>query len=144
VQALWKTGLECKLKAAFIFGSSARGDNSGMFRFHRLPRRCVRLPARAAGAVLLALAGALAPTAHAGGKDDHERARAALQAGEVLPLPVVLERLQRDYPGRVLEVDLEREDGRWIYEIRLVQADGRLLKLEVDAATARILELRRR
>ena len=67
-----------------------------------------------------------------------------LQAGEVLPLPVVLERLQRDYPGRVLEVDLEREDGRWIYEIRLVQADGRLLKLEVDAATARILELRRR
>ena len=36
---------------------------------------------------------------------DHDRARAALVAGEVLPLPAVLERVGREHPGQVLAVD---------------------------------------
>ncbi|MBT0962851.1 PepSY domain-containing protein [Denitromonas iodatirespirans] len=73
---------------------------------------------------------------------DHDRARRALDAGQVLPLPAILTRVAQDYPGKVLEVELEDEDMRWIYEIKLVQPDGRLLKLEVDAADARILKVR--
>jgi len=84
------------------------------------------------------------PSVQASGKDDHERARAAVKAGEVLPLPVVLERLQRSHPGQVLEIEIERDQGRWIYEIRLMQTDGQLLKLELDAATAQILKVRRK
>jgi len=95
-------------------------------------------------AAVLALAAALVPPdARAGRKDDHERARAAVQAGEAMPLPALLERLQRSHPGRVLELELEREHGRWIYEVKLLQRDGQLLKLAVDAATAQVLEVRR-
>jgi hypothetical protein len=75
---------------------------------------------------------------------DHERARTAVQAGEVLPLPVLLERLQRTHAGQVLELELEREHGRWIYEVKLLQPGGQLLKLELDAATGDVLEARRR
>ena len=82
---------------------------------------------------------ALAP-AHA--DSDHDRARAAVQAGQVLPLKTVLERLERDHPGQVLEVELEQEDGRWVYEVRLLQAGGRLLKLELDAASGDVLKRR--
>ncbi len=64
---------------------------------------------------------------------DHDRARRAVQAGEVLPLQEVLSRLARRQPGQVLEVELERESGRWVYEIKLLQPDGRLRKLQVDA-----------
>lgn len=93
---------------------------------------------------MLALGAALVATdAQAGRKDDHDRARAAVQAGEVLPLPALLERLQRTHPGGVLELELEREHGRWIYEVKLLQPDGQLLKLEVDAATAQVLKVRR-
>lgn len=84
---------------------------------------------------------ALAP-AHA--DSDHDRARAAVQAGQVLPLKTMLERLERDHPGQVLEVDLEQEDGRWVYEVRLLQAGGRLLKLELDAASGDVLKRRER
>ena len=84
------------------------------------------------------------PAAWAGDKDDHERARAAVQAGEVLPLATVLERLKRSHPGQVLELELERDDGRWIYEVKLLQADGLLLKLDVDARTAQVLKIKRR
>ena len=94
-----------------------------------------------AGLLLAALAGV---PAWAGGKDDHDhdRARAAVQAGEVLPLPVLLERLRYSHPGEIFEVELERDDSRWIYELKLLQADGRLVRLEVDARTAEVLEIR--
>lgn len=75
---------------------------------------------------------------------DHDRARAALQAGEILSLQQVLARLQPRYPGEVLAVELEREDGRWVYELKLLQAGGRLLRLDVDARTAEVLRSRSR
>jgi uncharacterized iron-regulated membrane protein len=74
---------------------------------------------------------------------DHDRAREAVRAGEAMPLPALLERLHRSHPGQVLELELEREDGRWLYEIRLLQPDGQLVKLLVDARTAEVLKLRR-
>lgn len=75
---------------------------------------------------------------------DHERARAAVQAGEVMPLPQLLQKLQRSHPGQVLELELEREDGRWVYEVKLLQAKGRLVKLAVDAATGEVLVAKRK
>lgn len=113
----------------------------------RLPRTGRGARRRAAGlALAVALLAALlaGPEAAASDKRDHERARAAVQAGEVLPLPVLLERLQRTHAGQVLELELEREDGRWVYEVKLLQAGGQLLKLEVDAATGQVLQARRK
>ncbi len=75
---------------------------------------------------------------------DHDRARAALQAGDILPLTTVLQRVAAEHPGQVLEVELEREEGRWVYDIKLLQAGGGLLKLEVDAASARVLKAKAR
>lgn len=71
---------------------------------------------------------------------EQDRARAAVQDGKVLPLKTVLERLEREHPGQVLEVELEQDDGRWIYEIKLLQAGGRLVKLELDAASGAVLQ----
>jgi uncharacterized membrane protein YkoI len=39
----------------------------------------------------------------------------------------------------VIEVDLDREDGRWVYELKLLPPSGRVFELEVDAATAAVL-----
>jgi uncharacterized membrane protein YkoI len=91
-------------------------------------------------AILSTLAASLAlasPMALA--DNDQDRARAAVHAGKALPLKTVLERLEREHPGQVLEVELEQEDGRWIYEVKLLQAGGRLVKLELDAASGEVL-----
>lgn len=106
-------------------------------------KHALREATRALLAALL-LAGMALPPAKAHGKGDHERARAAVQAGEVLPLPALLERLRQTHPGEVLELELERENGRWIYEVKLLQPDGRLVKLEFDARTAQLLATRRK
>ena len=39
-------------------------------------------------------------------------------------------------------MELEREDGRWVYELKLLQNDGRLLKLAVDARDGLVLKER--
>ncbi|WP_425489677.1 PepSY domain-containing protein [Diaphorobacter ruginosibacter] len=95
----------------------------------------------ALGAWLLALPPA--GIAHAG-ESDHEMARKALREGKVLPLKTVLDLLERDYPGQVLEVELERDDGMFIYEIKLLRADGQLLKLKLDAATGRVVGVKQK
>ena len=71
--------------------------------------------------------------------DDHERARAALQRGEVLPLAEILARVQAELAGEVIATELEREHRRWVYELKLIDPVGRIVELEVDAADGRIL-----
>jgi hypothetical protein len=93
---------------------------------------------------LCLLAGWLLVSGAQASDDDHDRARQAVEAGQVLPLPVVLERLATDYPGRVLEVELEQEDGRWQYEVKLLQRGGQLTKLKVDAQTGEVLSRKMR
>ena len=79
--------------------------------------------------------------AHAG--DDHERVRAAREAGRILPLKAILERVEAGQPGEVLEVELEDEHGRFMYEIKLLRPGGRLAKLHYDAATGEPVESKR-
>jgi uncharacterized membrane protein YkoI len=100
--------------------------------------RAPRHPARAKGglkrlALALAIVGASMSPSRASEAGDHDRARQALEAGEILPLRTVLDKLVRDTPGQVMEVELERRDARWIYEIKLLRPGGALIKLWVDA-----------
>lgn len=75
---------------------------------------------------------------------DHELARQALERGQVLPLRTVLEKVEREYQGQVLKVEFEHDDGRFIYEIRLLQNDGRMAKLYVDAMDGQVLKIKRK
>ena len=89
-----------------------------------------------------ALAAAAASPGLADQPGDHDRARRALEAGEILPLRTVLEKVERDMPGQVMEVDLERKQGRWLYEIKLLRANGLLTKLRVDASNGNLISLK--
>lgn len=69
-------------------------------------------------------------------RGDHDRAREAVEAGQILPLKAVLARVERETPGaQVLEVELERHEALWLYEIKLLQPGGVITKLRVDART---------
>lgn len=75
--------------------------------------------------------------------NDHDRARRALEAGEILPLARILQAAEAARPGRVIEIELDRDGGRWIYELELVSPQDRLYEMEIDAATGAILEIER-
>ncbi|MDP3031955.1 MAG: PepSY domain-containing protein [Rhodocyclaceae bacterium] len=79
---------------------------------------------------------------YAGDYSDHERARQAVEAGEVLPLRTILERVEREYPGQVMEVELDREKGEWVYEVKVLRKGGALMKLKIHARDGTILGLK--
>ncbi len=82
------------------------------------------------------------PPARAQERRDHERARAALEAGEIRPLAEILAEVERRYRGRVIEADLERDDGQWLYELKILPPNGRMFVVEIDAATGALLRSR--
>lgn len=92
-----------------------------------------------------AICAATAGTAYAkrgrGRGGDHERARRALKEGEVRPLAEILEEIRRRFGGEVIEVELDEDDDRTVYELTILTHSGRLLEVVVDAATGAVLEV---
>lgn len=73
---------------------------------------------------------------------DHERARAALEAGQIRPLSDLLAEVERRFRGRVIEADLERDDTQWLYELKILPPNGRIFIVELDAATGALVRSR--
>lgn len=67
---------------------------------------------------------------------DQDVAREAVRAGEILPLNQVMKVVQRDFPGQLLAVELERKGPLWVYDIKLLQNDGVVRKMRFNAKTA--------
>jgi len=76
---------------------------------------------------------------HHGRSRPHDDLHDALQRGDILPLPEILERI-RPYTGdRILEIEFDYEDGIPVYEIYFIDSSGYRREIEVDASTGRIL-----
>lgn len=73
---------------------------------------------------------------------DHERARAALEAGQIRPLSDLLAEVERRFRGRVIEADLERDDAQWLYELKILPPNDRIFIIELDAATGTLVRSR--
>jgi uncharacterized membrane protein YkoI len=76
---------------------------------------------------LLALSGAVFA--------DHDEAYQLVQQGKILPLGQIIELQRREQPGRILEVQLIREDDRLVYLLEVLDRRGRVWQLFYDAAT---------
>jgi len=77
-------------------------------------------------------------------KRDHDLARQALQDGTVLPLRAILDIVEARYPGQIMEVEFDHDDGVFEYELKVLQANGRLIKLKLNARTGEILKTSRK
>lgn len=91
-------------------------------------------------AVIAALALPNTALAYQRREGDHDEAREAVTRGEALPLSEILRIVRRVEPGEVIEVELERDDGRLEYEIEVLTPGGRVRKVSLDARTGAILE----
>jgi len=58
-----------------------------------------------------------------------------LNSGKILPLEVILKNVRQIFPGKVLEVELEKEDQQIVYEIEILGSDGVIKEIYIDAKT---------
>jgi uncharacterized membrane protein YkoI len=75
----------------------------------------------------------------AGDRLDHDEIKQLRETGQILPMGEVMASAQSVQPGQLVEAELEREDGVYLYEIKILAADGTVHKLELDAATGEVL-----
>ena len=86
-----------------------------------------------AAALLLA---AVIPVAGA----DHDEVRELHENEDIVGLEQILTTFRQNYPdGRVLEVELEREDDEHIYELEILAPSGEVRELRFDAVTGEFL-----
>lgn len=71
--------------------------------------------------------------------EDFERARQLVAEGKIVPLNTILERAEIKPGWRLLEVEFERDDGQWIYELEVLKEDGEVIELLYDAETGAYL-----
>ena len=74
------------------------------------------------------------------GERDHDRARDGVMSGRLLPLEAVLANVARVYPGYHIGVEGPyQQGGRWVYRIKWLTPDGRVIFVFADAETGQIL-----
>jgi uncharacterized membrane protein YkoI len=71
---------------------------------------------------------------------EHDAVRAITQRGDILSLDQILRNVRRQHPGRILETELEQKHGRYVYEVELVDDQGRVRELRFDASTGEVLK----
>lgn len=94
-------------------------------------------------ALLIAAAPMFPPIPMAVARDlNHDEALRLRREGVVVSLQSLLDGpVAARYPGfRLLEAELEEDDGRYVYEIELLTATGAARELEFDARDGRLLQ----
>ena len=67
-----------------------------------------------------------------------DEVRRAVESGEIHSLAEILNTLRGKLPGEVAGVEIEHEGGRWRYEFRVVDSQGRLFEVYVDPRSGEI------
>ena len=71
---------------------------------------------------------------------DIDEIRDLRRSGQLVTLESLIVQVRNDYPGEILEIELDDEDGRYIYEVEVIGEDGSEIELEIDAGTGEVLE----
>jgi uncharacterized membrane protein YkoI len=91
---------------------------------------------------VIAIVGGAVVTAGAAHADnarlEQDMTRQAVERGEIRPLADILAAIRNKLPGEVIGVEIERKNGRWLYEFRVSDSKGRLFEVYVDARSGAI------
>jgi uncharacterized membrane protein YkoI len=95
----------------------------------------------------IAIAGTIAATslfaaglASADNRMKQSEVRQLRESGRILPMEDILARVRKLQPGQVVEVELERDGDRYVYEVKLIDDADRIHKFELDAGSGEVLK----
>jgi len=73
--------------------------------------------------------------------DDHIEAKRLRDAGEILPLEEILKHARQSHPGKVLEVEIEDEGSRMVYEVEILGDDSIVREILIDARSGKLISV---
>jgi len=76
-------------------------------------------------------------------KLDADEAMELKQSGQIMSLETLIAQVQKNYPGQIIEIKLDEKDDRYVYEIEVVDNEGVVIELTIDAATGEVLRYKK-
>ena len=73
---------------------------------------------------------------------DQDRVERARQRGEIRPLEEIMPIVRERFTGEVAQIELERDQGTWIYEFKLIDLAGRLIEVRINAKTGSVVRIK--
>ena len=64
-----------------------------------------------------------------------------LQGRPVIEIGVAIEKATQLVPGDVLKVELESDDDRYLYEVKVLAENGRVREIKLDAQDGSLIEI---
>ncbi len=75
------------------------------------------------------------------GRGLEDQARQAVRRGKIRPLRDVMAKVRRHSNAEVIDVDLRKRPGGWVYALRILTKRGRVRDVFLDARTLNILSI---
>jgi len=72
-------------------------------------------------------------------------AREAVKSGRIVSLSVIRRQVRQSFPGKIVDVRLQKPKSKgrpYIYQVKLLRKNGKLLELKINAANARIVSVK--
>ncbi|TXI44729.1 PepSY domain-containing protein [Methylophilus sp.] len=94
--------------------------------------------------VLLALLAVLLVLVYLPRADSGESASSASRLsakGDILSLEKISQKAKSYKPGEILEVELEKKHGRYVYEVDILDAASQVWELKLDAKSGQLLKM---
>lgn len=66
--------------------------------------------------------------------------RSMVENGEILSLESILSQYSEKEYGKLLDLEVNREHQKLVYELEFLRSDGRVIELEIDARNGQLLE----
>ncbi|MGF1717043.1 PepSY domain-containing protein [Photobacterium chitinilyticum] len=76
--------------------------------------------------------------------EDHDDVMEAVQQGLIQPFSALKATVSKQLHGRIIKVELEEDDDIWVYELKLIDPNNNIVKVEYEAKTLSIIEIKGR
>ncbi len=73
--------------------------------------------------------------------EDYQLAKKLRQQGEIFPLEKIIGYARAEKDGEVLETEFEKKDGRYIYEVEILDVQGQVWEIKLDAKSGKIIKV---
>ena len=76
--------------------------------------------------------------------EDHDEVMEAVQQGLIQPFSALQAKVREQLNGRIIKVELDEDDDVWVYELKLLDLNNNIIKVEYEARTLSIINIKGR
>ncbi|PSW67132.1 hypothetical protein C0W88_02900 [Photobacterium leiognathi subsp. mandapamensis] len=76
--------------------------------------------------------------------EHHDDVMTAVEKGLIKPYSALQHKVSRQLSARIIKVELNEDNGEWIYELKLIDNENNIIKVEYQAQSLQMLQIKGR